>query len=614
MEENQQMIADEQYYYGCDNLPHVASLPEHAIPTPIEPDVNQFEIIQQIPNPENVRWSPQEDALLSDAIKIVGYGNWNIIADHVKTRNALQCEDRAHQIFHIQNKEEEIRLPSFSQVSSMASYHLPTNETMRLPPASSMVPQISISQNNHPSPAFFTTMDNTNNNINTSNTSNDNERVLDENEITEDEKKGNAEWFMGKAAKTPERYKRIRNHILKCWRETRPRYLTKTAGRKNLADCGDVNAVGRIHSYLESIQAINVDCITTPTVRKRPVRKSEDGANKKKRRPGYYWEEVYGEDNDEEEGYREKVEYSTNRDGKIRPKRNARKREGFYGDNGRVGNDNDPFTLIPVGYYTQAKDAPFKVEIGSDVLLVMEFHAHLAYTEIIGLLGGRFYKDEEGQNKLKVEYVFPCRSTSTGIQCEMDPVSEMAARELFEQKGLDVVGWYHSHPTFEPQPSIRDIENQTSYQDLFRNEASGDEPFIGFIISPYDQQYANDRSQIQCLHISKRWSTTNQYRLPYACIQQVEQQPQVNQDVFDAFLNLLKEYKDHENKIDMTLSFGNMSRLDKLLSSLRVHLYMDPESCERFLENVKNMVQEHFITQQTVQPVSTDNVVKSLTV
>jgi hypothetical protein len=60
------------------------------------------------------------------------------------------------------------------------------------------------------------------------------------------------------------------------------------------------------------------------------------------------------------------------KDGKIRPKRNARKREGFYGDNGRVGNDNDPFTLIPVGYYTQAKDAPFKVEIGSDVL-VSEF-------------------------------------------------------------------------------------------------------------------------------------------------------------------------------------------------------------------------------------------------
>lgn len=49
----------------------------------------------------------------------------------------------------------------------------------------------------------------------------------------------------------------------------------------------------------------------------------------------------------------------------------------------------------------------------------------------------------------------------------MDPVSEMEAREVFEQKGLRVVGWYHSHPTFEPEPSIRDIENQTSYQVSF---------------------------------------------------------------------------------------------------------------------------------------------------
>ena len=46
----------------------------------------------------------------------------------------------------------------------------------------------------------------------------------------------------------------------------------------------------------------------------------------------------------------------------------------------------------------------------------------------------------------------------------MDPTSEMKAREVFAEKGYSVVGWYHSHPTFEPHPSIRDIENQTSYQ------------------------------------------------------------------------------------------------------------------------------------------------------
>lgn len=27
-----------------------------------------------------------------------------------------------------------------------------------------------------------------------------------------------------------------------------------------------------------------------------------------------------------------------------------------------------------------------------------------------------------------------------------------------------VVGWYHSHPTFTPEPSLVDIENQRNYQ------------------------------------------------------------------------------------------------------------------------------------------------------
>jgi len=46
----------------------------------------------------------------------------------------------------------------------------------------------------------------------------------------------------------------------------------------------------------------------------------------------------------------------------------------------------------------------------------------------------------------------------------MSTESEIEAREIFASKNLDVVGWYHSHPTFEPNPSIRDIENQGQYQ------------------------------------------------------------------------------------------------------------------------------------------------------
>ena len=62
----------------------------------------------------------------------------------------------------------------------------------------------------------------------------------------------------------------------------------------------------------------------------------------------------------------------------------------------------------------------------------MDFHAHLARTEVIGLLGGLF--DPE-HRRLHVRTVFPCNSLSTGLQCEMDPASEMAARDAFASYG-----------------------------------------------------------------------------------------------------------------------------------------------------------------------------------
>jgi protein MYSM1 len=80
--------------------------------------------------------------------------------------------------------------------------------------------------------------------------------------VSEEEKRQNPEWFKQKYSKTPDRYLKIRNHIIDCWYQCKPRYLTKTQARKGLKDCGDVNAIGRVHSWLESVGAINVDCVT----------------------------------------------------------------------------------------------------------------------------------------------------------------------------------------------------------------------------------------------------------------------------------------------------------------------------------------------------------------
>ena len=42
----------------------------------------------------------------------------------------------------------------------------------------------------------------------------------------------------------------------------------------------------------------------------------------------------------------------------------------------------------------------------------------MSSTEVIGLLGGTFIKDE---GVLEVLLAVPCNSISTGMQCEMDP-------------------------------------------------------------------------------------------------------------------------------------------------------------------------------------------------
>ncbi|KAI8646016.1 hypothetical protein BD408DRAFT_410986 [Parasitella parasitica] len=444
-------------------------------------------------------------------------------------------------------------------------------------------------------------------------------------EASDEEKAHNPEWFRQKHSKTPDRYLKIRNHMLACWKLVRPKYLTKTSARKGLKDCGDVNAIGRVHDYLESIGAINVGCVTSAP---RPPRRAPrefnstededllldamedasdlvvgyDGPRKRKVR-----NEV-GDWVDPRELEGRVIEHGqvvVTLDAK--PKRVVKRLSHHYYGGDDFGRGYDPFRLVPTEHYTEDNPAPFELEISSDCLLVMDFHSHLAHTEIIGLLGGNFTR--RGESKiLQVTVVFPCQSTSTGIQCEMDPASEMQARELFAEKGLNVVGWYHSHPTFEPHPSIRDIENQTSYQTLFREEKTGDEPFVGVIVTPYDPEIKGENSQIQYLHISKEWNELHSFRVPYACRRTVIQAEHVSTDVLDQFLKLLQEYKNYEHKVNMLLPYGDQSRLDKLLDSLRAHIFLSSQDESAFLQNVKDAVFDYFINdKQTPMTSNNDN-------
>uniref|UniRef100_A0A672PXF2 Myb-like, SWIRM and MPN domain-containing protein 1 n=1 Tax=Sinocyclocheilus grahami TaxID=75366 RepID=A0A672PXF2_SINGR len=335
------------------------------------------------------------------------------------------------------------------------------------------------------------------------------EVVLDLNTITDEEKHAIPEFFEGRPSKTPERYLKIRNYILDQWGRSRPKYLNKTSVRPGLKNCGDVNCIGRIHTYLELIGAINFNCDQAIYNRPRLVDRSRLKENKdsletyhlaqrlqsvrtRKRRIRDMW----GNWRDAKDLEGQTYEHLSAEELAI--KREEMKKKGPKPSKlPKQRGSFDPFQLIPCKAFGEETEEPFRVIVCAEALIVMDIHAHVSMGEVIGLLGGTY---EEEKKVLKICAAEPCNSLSTGLQCEMDPVSQTQASELLGAKGQSVVGWYHSHPAFDPNPSLRDIDTQAKYQSYF---SRGGAPFIGMIVSPYNSNNPSPLSQTTCLLVQE---------------------------------------------------------------------------------------------------------------
>ncbi|KAF9133444.1 hypothetical protein BGW39_009755 [Mortierella sp. 14UC] len=547
-------------------------------------------------------------------------------------------------------------------------------------------------------------------------------RILDKSTITEEETRVHSEFFCNKASKTPERYQRIRNTIIQAWEKSPSTYLTKTSVRSALKDCGDVNAIGRVHSWLESIGVINVGMTAsspgaslarprnggnnsskkrgqsedrgwsssssssaprrrsnltvfndlddmdsvwvTPPLRRRRVRNERGewvnesdleghviehnvhnikeekchGSSRKSDRQGTdifqlddeTFLERYGMTKEEMEEELEQERLAAQNAKyfaatELHPVNNKvpkNKRAGhlirqsnrsyFHGEDGDEdddgameayfdedgasgslsgGNQYDPFRLVPLRRYNAQNQAPFRVKVSSDAMLIMDFHSHLAETEVIGLLGGLYDEDEK---ILFILGVFPCRSISTGLQCEMDPESDVEARFFFSSKGFVVVGWYHSHPTFEPNPSIRDIENQSEHQSMFRRHELNVEPFVGVIVSPFDPRNLSFLSKFQFLSVSEQVDARLNCRLPFAYDREITRTNELSVSVFQQLSDLVRYYRTYEHRVDLSLPLrrgeSTTTRLDKLLKSISHHIFVDETNAKAFLSKIRELV------------------------
>ncbi len=85
-------------------------------------------------------------------------------------------------------------------------------------------------------------------------------------------------------------------------------------------------------------------------------------------------------------------------------------------------------------------------------LALVEEAERAAPAECCGVLGGR-----DG----RIIAVLPVANIAADAesQFELDPAGLVEARSALRRAGLDVVGFYHSHPRTSPEPSSYDVAN-----------------------------------------------------------------------------------------------------------------------------------------------------------
>ncbi|XP_058408519.1 deubiquitinase MYSM1 isoform X6 [Diceros bicornis minor] len=370
---------------------------------------------------------------------------------------------------------------------------------------------------------------------------------IDRNIIQEEEKQAIPEFFEGRQAKTPERYLKIRNYILDQWELCKPKYLNKTSVRPGLKNCGDVNCIGRIHTYLELIGAINFGCEQAVYNRPQPVDKvrvrdrketveayqlaqrlqSMRTRRRRVRDPWGNWCNAKDLEGQTFEHLSAEELARRREEGKCKPVKSSKVPRP-------TKSSFDPFQLIPCNVFSEEKQEPFQVKVASEALLIMDLHAHVSMAEVIGLLGGRY--------------------------SEVDKIVE----SYFSRGGAK---------------------------------------FIGMIVSPYNRNNPLPYSQITCLVISDEVSPDGSYRLPYKFeVQQMLEEPRWGL-VFEKTRWIIGKYRLSHSSVPMDKIFrrdSDLTCLQKLLECLRKTL-STVTNCfiaEEFLTQIENLFLSNYKSKQ----------------
>ncbi|XP_015910791.1 MPN domain-containing protein isoform X2 [Parasteatoda tepidariorum] len=219
---------------------------------------------------------------------------------------------------------------------------------------------------------------------------------------------------------------------------------------------------------------------------------------------------------------------------------------------------------------------PFTVTIATNCLLLVDFHCHIIKNEVVGYLGGNW---DIASHNLAVLQAFPCRS-GLGDKDSAARVEDEIRRSL-ERRHLSVVGWYHSHPTFPAQPTIKDVDSQMEYQITMKGDSdSSYTPCLGLICSPYDTQRPSMEADYLAYWVMPPPEhRPHEYGRPMQMIYSIAHDSFLTQDLLMEMRLISEYYRSTGEAIDFNVDLGTPqaggSHWEKLQSSLRTKLPRD---------------------------------------
>ncbi|XP_027049465.1 MPN domain-containing protein-like [Pocillopora damicornis] len=252
-----------------------------------------------------------------------------------------------------------------------------------------------------------------------------------------------------------------------------------------------------------------------------------------------------------------------------------------------VTSESDPHTLVElVNFSATGKMQPFSVDISTNCLLLMDYHCHLTTSEVVGYLAGQF---DPQTHHMKVVQAFPCRCRFADKENALKVEEEV--RNAIAQRGLFLVGWYHSHPSYQPDPSLQDIQNQLNYQSILQQENAPYGACLGIIVSPYDTYRTTKESVIRAFWVQTSMEgQTQKLGVPMLINTTLHQDQFLTQDLLNELRWMWSFYKGGPDAINFNNFWhGSQTYLDKVKSSL-IKKFPTDQTDGRFLEFINTLL------------------------